>query len=50
MKVKAELDYIQAFKNRFSGKIYYYYRRAGSRIPIKAKYGSAAFLNEVFEI
>ncbi len=50
MKVKAELDYIQAFKNRFSGKVYYYYRRAGKRIPIKAKYGSAAFLNEVSEI
>jgi integrase len=50
MKLRAELHYIQAFKNRFSGKVYYYYRRSGKRIPIKSKYGSAAFLNEISEI
>jgi len=50
MKLRAELDYIQAFKNRLSGKVYYYYRRAGKRIPIKSEFGSAAFLRDVAEI
>ncbi len=50
MKLSAELDYIQAFKNRKYGKVYYYYRRAGKRIPIKSEFGTAAFLREVAEI
>jgi integrase len=50
MKLRAELDYIQAFKNRLSGKVYYYYRRAGKRVPIKSEFGSAAFLRDVAEI
>jgi integrase len=50
MKLRAELDYIQAFKNRRYGKVYYYYRRAGKRIPIKSKFGTAAFLREVADI
>jgi len=50
MKLRAELDYIQAFKNRRYGKVYYYYRRAGKRIPIKSEFGTAAFLREVADI
>jgi len=50
MKLKAELDYIQAFKNKKYGKVYYYYRRSGKRIPIKSEFGTAAFLHEVAEI
>ena len=50
MKLRAELDYIQAFKSRRNGKVYYYYRRAGKRIPIKNEFGTAAFLREVAEI
>ena len=50
MKLKARLDYIQAFKNHKYGKVYYYYRRAGKRIPIKSEFGTAAFLREVADI
>jgi len=50
MKLRAELDYIQAFKNRRYGKVYYYYRRAGKRTPIKSEFGTAAFLREVADI
>ncbi len=50
MKFKAELRYIQAFRQSRSGRDYYYYRREGRRIPLKADFGTAAFIREVMEV
>ena len=50
MKFKAELRYIQAFRHSRSAREYYYYRREGRRIPLKAAFGTAAFIKEVIDI
>ena len=50
MKFKVELCYIQAFRHSRSGREYYYYRREGRRIPIKADFGTTAFIKEVMDI
>lgn len=50
VKEMLNLDYVQKITHSRTGRIYYYYRRFGKRVPIKSPFGTPEFLAEINEI